>query len=163
MNNFFSVSIYSNIAWEDQLILKSCLSFFFNSHLTGCCVICWPSLAILPQGSREASTLCHLSLLAGALSCVPKGSQAGEQWTEVKSRCQACSFLLRKEVTVVLNAQVPDCIRWPCSSGHSYLVRKPGSYPERANTCLDIRKTNGFWGYLGERRVHFWCSIQDGL
>lgn len=60
---------------------------------------------------REASTLCHLSLLAGALSSVPEGSQAGEQWTELKSRCQACSFLLRKEVTVVLNAQFPDCVR----------------------------------------------------
>lgn len=158
MNNFFIVSIYSNIAW-DQLILKSCLSFFLNSHLTGCCVFCWPSLAILPQ----ASTLCRLSLLAGALSYVPKGSQAGEQWTKVESRCQACSFLPRKEVTVALNAQVPDCVRWPCSSGHSYLVRKPGSYPERAITWLDIRKTSGLWGYLGERHVYFWCSLQGGL
>lgn len=85
---------------------KKLLIISFNSHLTGCCVFCWPNLAILPQGSREASTLCHLSLLAGALSCVPEGSQAGEQWTEVKS-----SFLLRKEVTVVLNAQVPNCVR----------------------------------------------------
>lgn len=66
-------------------------------------------MAILPQGSPPASSLDHLSLQEPSLLLLSvKDSGAGQRWMGELTVCRACSFVLRKEVTMVLCTQVPE-------------------------------------------------------